>query len=154
MRAPQLRSESGATTWIAKLPHDFLSHRSTWRQAFARLIELEPESGRPDSDEKGFWKHELRAFDLAYRGCKPETQKFPSAQFQPRYERIEVDELAVSLEGVMPIQQNVPPRRWRHLCDQCQRLSIASRLVLRQQPRQDGRVVEDDRVADQPPEPS
>lgn len=66
MRAPQLRSESGAATWIAKLPHDFLSHRNTWRQAFARLIELEPESGRPDSDEKGFWKHELRAFDFAY----------------------------------------------------------------------------------------
>ncbi|MBX9914537.1 MAG: hypothetical protein K2Y25_11640, partial [Pseudomonadaceae bacterium] len=38
----------------------------------------------------------------AVRGCTPESQKFPSAQLQSRHERIQVDELAVSLEGVMP----------------------------------------------------
>ncbi len=84
------------------------------------------------------------------RGCTPESQKFPSAQLQSRHERIQVDELAVSLEGVMPVQQDVPPGRWRHLRDQRQRLGIASCLVLRQQQGQDRRVVEDDRVADQP----
>ena len=83
-------------------------------------------------------------------GCTPESQKFPSAQLQSRHERIQVDELAVSLEGVMPVQQDVPPGRWRHLRDQRQRLGIASCLVLRQQQGQDRRVVEDDRVADQP----
>lgn len=36
-------------------------------------------------------------------GCTPESQKFPSAQLQSRHERIQVDELAVSLEGVMPV---------------------------------------------------
>lgn len=86
----------------------------------------------------------------ADRGCTPESQKFPSAQLQSRHERIQVDELAVSLEGVMPVQQDVPPGRWRHLRDQRQRLGIASCLVLRQQQGQDRRVVEDDRVADQP----
>ncbi|OPA56707.1 hypothetical protein BZY59_30820 [Pseudomonas aeruginosa] len=87
---------------------------------------------------------------MPYRGCTPESQKFPSAQLQSRHERIQVDELAVSLEGVMPVQQDVPPGRWRHLRDQRQRLGIASCLVLRQQQGQDRRVVEDDRVADQP----
>ena len=88
--------------------------------------------------------------ERAARGCTPESQKFPSAQLQSRHERIQVDELAVSLEGVMPVQQDVPPGRWRHLRDQRQRLGIASCLVLRQQQGQDRRVVEDDRVADQP----
>lgn len=88
--------------------------------------------------------------DEAIGGCTPESQKFPSAQLQSRHERIQVDELAVSLEGVMPVQQDVPPGRWRHLRDQRQRLGIASCLVLRQQQGQDRRVVEDDRVADQP----
>src|SRR3546814_19248448 len=68
-----------------------------------------------------------------YWGCTPESQKLPSAQLQSRHERIQVDELAVSLEGVMPVQQDVPPGRWRHLRDQRQRLGIASCLVLRQQ---------------------
>jgi hypothetical protein len=31
---------------------------------------------------------------MAYRGCKPEPQKFPSCQFQSRHEHISVDELA------------------------------------------------------------
>jgi len=53
--------------WVERLPHDFLSHRNTWRQGLERLIELEPESHRPDEDEKGFWKHELNAFDVAYQ---------------------------------------------------------------------------------------
>ena len=96
-------------------------------------------------------KHSLRSPARPPKGgCTPESQKFPSAQLQSRHERIQVDELAVSLEGVMPVQQDVPPGRWRHLRDQRQRLGIASCLVLRQQQGQDRRVVEDDRVADQP----
>ncbi|MFZ3296601.1 MAG: hypothetical protein WA344_00940, partial [Ralstonia pickettii] len=51
-------------------------------------------------------------------GCKPEPPKFPSPQFQPRHERIEVDDLAVALEGVMPVQQDVPPGRRRYLGDE------------------------------------
>ena len=84
------------------------------------------------------------------RGCKPEPQKFPSPKIKPRHERIEVDHLAVALEGVMPVQQDVPPGRWRYLGDECECLGIAARLVLRQQPRQDCRVVEDDRACNQP----
>ena len=33
-------------------------------------------------------------------GCKPEPPKFLSFQFQPCHERIQVDHLAVALEGV------------------------------------------------------
>ncbi len=50
----------------------------------------------------------------------------------------------------MPVQQDVPPGRWRYLGNQCECLGVAARLVLRQQPRQYGRVVKDDRVRDQP----
>jgi len=49
------------------MPDNLLSHRVTWRQALARLIELEdvadPETGR---DDKAYWQHELRAFDDMY----------------------------------------------------------------------------------------
>ncbi len=44
-------------------------------------------------------------------GCKPEPPKFPSSQLQPRHECVQVDHLAVALEGVMPVQQDVPPGR-------------------------------------------
>ncbi|CEE44519.1 hypothetical protein XAC908_610063 [Xanthomonas citri pv. citri] len=41
--------------------------------------------------------------DGAFGGCKPEPQKIPSPspQFQPRHERIQIDQVAVTLEGVM-----------------------------------------------------
>ncbi|EPG3716103.1 hypothetical protein ACOANN_21915 [Pseudomonas aeruginosa] len=51
---------------VLLIPDNLLSHRQSWRAAFERLIELEPESHQPDCDERGFWKHELRAFDHMY----------------------------------------------------------------------------------------
>lgn len=50
----------------------------------------------------------------------------------------------------MPVQQDVPPGRRRYLGQESERLGVTARLVLHQQPREDGRVVEDDRVGDQP----
>ena len=50
----------------------------------------------------------------------------------------------------MPVQQDVPPGRWRYPGDQRHGLGVAAGLALRQQVRQDGRVVVDDRVRDQP----
>ena len=46
-----------------------------------------------------------------FRGSKPEPQKFPSSQLRPRHERVQVDHLAAALEGVVPVQQDVPPSR-------------------------------------------
>ncbi len=46
------------------------------------------------------------------RGCKPEPQKFPSPQNQPSHECIQVNELAIALEGVVPVKQDVLPGRW------------------------------------------
>ncbi|MNN87918.1 hypothetical protein D3C81_2055370 [compost metagenome] len=51
---------------VLLIPDNLLSHRQSWRAAFERLIDLEPESNQPDHDERGFWKHELRAFDHMY----------------------------------------------------------------------------------------
>lgn len=51
---------------IPALPDNFISHEGSWRLAIERLIELEPESGEPDIDNKAFWKHELAAFNRAY----------------------------------------------------------------------------------------
>ena len=50
----------------------------------------------------------------------------------------------------MPVQKDVAPRRRRHLFDKRQHLRVAARLALREQPRQDGGVVVDDGVGDQP----
>ena len=48
-------------------------------------------------------------------GSKPEPPKIPSPQFQLRHERVQVYHLAVTLEGVVSVQQDVPPRRRRAL---------------------------------------
>jgi hypothetical protein len=92
----------------------------------------------------------LLGSELTSRGCKPKPPKIPSPQFQPRHDRIQVDELSVAAEGVVPVQVDVAPRRRRQLRDQRQGFRVAARLILREQPRQDGGVVIDDRVRDQP----
>ena len=51
----------------------------------------------------------------SYWGSKPEPPKIPSPQFQLRHERVQVYHLAVTLEGVVSVQQDVPPRRRRAL---------------------------------------
>lgn len=54
------------TTKVTVLPDNLVSHRNTWLQAMERLVELEPESHAPDEDEKGFWRHELKAMQDMY----------------------------------------------------------------------------------------
>ena len=44
-----------------------------------------------------------------FRGSKPKPQKFPSSQIKVSHERVQVDHLAIALEGVMPVEQDVPP---------------------------------------------
>jgi hypothetical protein len=39
--------------------------------------------------------------------CKPEPPKIPSSQLQPRHDRIQVDDLSVATEGVVPIQMDM-----------------------------------------------
>lgn len=48
-------------------PHDLFTHRNAWRQAFERLIELEPAVPFGEEDMLGYWKHELAAMDHMYR---------------------------------------------------------------------------------------
>ena len=60
---------------VAVLPDNLLSHRNTWLQAMERLVELEPESGAPDEDEKGFWRHELKAMHDMYSDLDRLTTK-------------------------------------------------------------------------------
>jgi hypothetical protein len=48
------------------LPDNLVSHRASWLKAMDRLIELEPISGRPDEDERGYWEHERRAMAAMY----------------------------------------------------------------------------------------
>ncbi len=79
----------------------------------------------------------VEARSKLYRGSTPEPPKIPSLQIQPCQERIQVDHLAAALERLVPVQQDVPPGRWRYPGDQLNGLGIATRLVLRQQVRQD-----------------
>ena len=44
------------------------------------------------------------------RGCKPKPPKIPSAQIQPRQDCIQVNDLAGTAEGVVPVQMDVAPR--------------------------------------------
>lgn len=48
------------------LPDNLLSHQNSWRAAIERAVELEPVTGRPDEDEKGFWQRELGAFNRTF----------------------------------------------------------------------------------------
>jgi len=48
------------------LPENLLSHRDSWLCAMDRLIELEPISHEPDSDQRGFWEHERKAIHDMY----------------------------------------------------------------------------------------
>jgi hypothetical protein len=51
---------------VSVLPDNLLSHRSSWLDAMDRLVELEPISHEPDSDDKGFWEHERKAMHDMY----------------------------------------------------------------------------------------
>jgi hypothetical protein len=70
-------------------------------------------------------------------GCKPKPQKIPSGQIKSSHDRIQVNDLARTSKGVVPIQQDMAPRCWRDLLDQGERLGISVRLVPGEQPRQD-----------------
>ena len=52
------------------------------------------------------------------RGCKPKPPKIPSTQFEPRHDRIQIDDLAIAVKCVVPIQMNMAPRRRRNLFEQ------------------------------------
>ena len=47
------------------LPDDFLSHREAWRSALVGMRDAAPPRTH-DMDDRGYWEHELRAFDRAY----------------------------------------------------------------------------------------
>ncbi len=51
------------------------------------------------------------------RGSTPEPPKILSPKIEPCHNGIQIDHLAVAVEGVMPVQQDVPPSRWRYLCN-------------------------------------
>ncbi len=73
----------------------------------------------------------MRAGDnLVVWGCKPKPQKFPSHQIEPLHDRIQVDDLAVTAERVVPVQMDVPPSRRRNLSDQRERFRVPAHLVL------------------------
>jgi len=65
-------------------------------------------------------------------GCKAKPPESPSTQLKPRHDGIQVDDLSVSVEDVVPVQVDVAPRRRRHLFDQRQGFRVSARLVLRE----------------------
>lgn len=76
---------------VARLPDNLVSHRASWLKALERLIELEPESHGPDMDEKGYWRHELKAMvdmyaDLDHLALAPAPT---SSTLQSKDEQIE-----------------------------------------------------------------
>ncbi len=47
------------------VPEDFVTHRDAWRSAIVAMRDT-AEPRTEDTDERGYWEHELRAFDRAY----------------------------------------------------------------------------------------
>ena len=56
---------------MASLHHNFKTHKESWREALTRLIEFET-----DEDQREYWKHELKAFDEAYKDFSSDTSRF------------------------------------------------------------------------------
>ena len=65
-------------------------------------------------------------------GVRPKPPESPSTQLKPRHDGIQVDDVSVSVEDVVPVQVDVAPRRRRHLFDQRQGFRVSARLVLRE----------------------
>lgn len=84
------------------------------------------------------------------RGCNPDLPKIPLPPLQVCHDRIQVEYLPFATEGVVPVQMNVAPSLRRDLIDQSERFSLTGGLIFREQPRQNGEIVIDDRVCDQP----
>lgn len=64
-------------------------------------------------------------------GCKPEPPKFPSRQFHPCHKGIQVNHLAVTLKGIVSVQQNVSPSCRRYLGKHRERLGVTCCFALR-----------------------
>ena len=75
-------------------------------------------------------RNHLRRLVRRIRSCKPEPQKIPSSQVQPRHDRVQVDDLSAAAKGVVAIQVDMTPRRRRDLLDHGQGSCILARLVL------------------------
>ena len=88
--------------------------------------------------------------DSAFWGGKPKPPKIPSTQFQPRHDRIQIDNLTIAVKGIVPVQVNMAPRCRRNLLEQGEGFLVPAGFTLGQQPRKDRRVVVDDGVGDPP----
>ncbi|ACK48945.1 hypothetical protein Sbal223_4491 (plasmid) [Shewanella baltica OS223] len=92
-----------------------------------------------EGDSSGRWVLEVvdecgtsTVWDYQFeRGCKPEPPKFPSYQFNPSHKRVQVNHLTVTLKGIMPVQQNVPPGCRRYLGERRDGLGVTCRFALR-----------------------
>jgi hypothetical protein len=61
-------------------------------------------------------------------GCKPEPQKIPSRPLQPHHDHIQVDDLPIATEVVVPIQVDVSPSHRRNPLNQCMGFRVTSGL--------------------------
>ena len=54
------------------LPHDFLTHRESWRSALEGMRDKDP-------DNRAYWEHELRAYDRAHEELADQQAKADQA---------------------------------------------------------------------------
>ncbi|HFG0073038.1 TPA: IS5 family transposase [Klebsiella pneumoniae] len=73
----------------------------------------------------------LKVFGEGEWGCKPEPPKFPSRQFHPCHKGIQINHLAVTLKGIVSVQQNVSPGCRRYLGERRERLGVTCCFALR-----------------------
>src|SRR5665213_631684 len=83
-------------------------------------------------------------------GCKPKPPKIPSSQIQPRHDCIQVYNRSAAAERVVSVHMEVAPRRRRDFFEQGQDFRIRSRFKFGEHARQNGRVVVNNYVRQQP----
>jgi hypothetical protein len=64
-RAYDLYPQGSGPAALPAIPDDFHSHKDAWRRALKQCIANAPPATH-DTDDAGYWKHELTAFDRAY----------------------------------------------------------------------------------------
>ena len=107
----------------------------SWRIAeycLERNIRYEPQNlyRRNRGVERQWPTFQEHCFDPVFAwGSTPEPPKILSPKIKPRHDGIQVDDLCIAVEGVVPVQQDVAPRHRRNPLDQGQCLGVATRPV-------------------------
>lgn len=68
---------------IGRIPHDYLTHHDSWREAIARMRD-----NVLNEADKSYWDHELRAYDRAHAWVKRQVEQPMPEALHPHEKRL------------------------------------------------------------------